>query len=487
MRLNDQVSIPIHIGTSSPSEWDAYESDVPMTPLGRVARHTNPRRRPSVASSATRWEELGFIPHWEDDDASECVVAFEPRMFPDYNLNQLERFTEGSRQRGEVALVVSSMRGDDSDDDDVFNVFGSSGAEYIAEWDTQISSRPLGSRSRIRLADMLTEADKDLALRLVDKSLAWRTLELHGHEENTPYGIKKHPPVGVLEPILVTALGEPVVVAWVAPDRVERRYIVPADIDWEVIAEWIRDKALPEMNIDAVRRFRPEEAVPAALLTARELRVAAKISELDAEYAAARKDLDAEQAEAMAEASGVREQLLYGRGADLEAGVARVLRDAGVEVSELDTVIGTQSADLLLVWLGHRRLVEVKSVAGAASENLYGQLRKHLDAWAASGREPVEGGALVVSHGLRTPLMQRGRDVYTRPEFVRSLEHPVVSALDLFDAWRERKWDRVHEMFFHSTETATAAPVQPDASKPHRRWWPRRRSNSGAETPLSGD
>lgn len=426
---------------------------------------------------------MGFAPHWEDDDASECVVAFEPRMFPDHNLNQLERFVEGSRQRGEVALVVSSMRGDDSEDDDVVSVFGSSGADYIAEWDTQISSRTLGSRSRIRPADELTGADKDLALRLVDKSLAWRTLELHGHEEYTPHGVKRHPPVGVLEPILVTALGEPVVAAWVAPDHVERRYIVPVDIDWKVIAEWVRHKALPEMNIDAVRRFRPEEAVPDALLTARELLVAAKISELDAEYVAAREDLDAEQVEATVEASGVREQLLYSQGTDLEKGVARALCDAGVKVSELDKVIGTQSADLLLVWKGRRRLVEVKSAGGAAGENLYSQLRKHLDAWVAAGRESVEGGALVVSHGLKMPPMQRNRKVYTRPEFVRSLEHPVVSALDLFDAWREGDWDRVQKMFF----PATSASVAQDAGGRTRRWWPPRRSDPGAKAPLRRD
>lgn len=224
------------------------------------------------------------------------------------------------------------------------------------------------------------------------------------------------------------------------------------------------------MNIDAVRRFRPEEAVPDALPTARELRVATEISELDAEYAAARKNLDAEQAEAKAEASEVREQLLYSRGADVEAGVARVLRDAGVNVSELDTVIGTQSADLLLIWRGRRRLVEVKSAGGAAGENLYSQLRKHLDAWDSAERESVEGGALVVSHGLRTLPMQRGRKVYTRPEFVRSLEHPVVSTLDLFDAWRERDWDRVHEMFF----PAGSAAVVSNASEKGRRWWERR-------------
>ncbi len=398
-------------------------------------------------------------------------------MFADYNINQLERFVEGSRQRGEVALVVSSMRGDDdSDDDGILNVFGAGGSEYIVEWDTQISSRPLGSKSRIRPADMLTGADKDLALRLVDESLAWHALELHGHDEHTPFGVKKHPAVGVLEPILVTALGEPVVAAWVAPDRVERRYIVPADIDWKVIAEWVRDKALPEMNIDAVRRFRPEQAVPDALRTARELRVAASIADLDAEYAAAREKLDAEQAEAVAEASEVREQLLYSQGADLEKGVARVLRDAGVMVSELDKIIGTQSADLLLVWQGRRRLVEVKSAAGAAGENFYSQLRKHLDAWAAAGRESVEGGALVVSHSLKVPPMRRDRKVYTRPEFVRSLEHPVVSALVLFDAWREGDWDGVREMFFPATSTSVAQ----SETERKRRGWRWHRSDSGA-------
>lgn len=235
MRLNVQVSIPIHIGTSSPHEWDAYESDVPTSALARVARHHDRRRRPSVASKAIPWGGIGFAPRWEGDDASECVVALEPRAFPDHDLNQLDRFTEGSRQRGEVALVVSSMRGND---DDVFNIFGADGAEYIdgGGGDTQVFSRPLGAKGTIRLAGELTEADKDLALRLVDRPLAWRILELQGRQEHTAQGVQDHPPAGDLESILVTALGEPVLAAWSAPDRVERRYIVPADIDWIVVA-----------------------------------------------------------------------------------------------------------------------------------------------------------------------------------------------------------------------------------------------------------
>ncbi|MFJ2504077.1 hypothetical protein [Microbacterium sp. NPDC087592] len=419
-----------------------------------------------------------MAPHWEDDDASECVVAFEPRVFPDPNLNQLERFIEGARQRGEIALVVSSMRGsDESDGDDVVNIFSAGGAEYVDAWDTQILSRPLGARSRIRPAGGMTAADRDLALRLLNYELDWRILELHGREEHTQYGMQDYSPAGYLEPILVTALGEPVVAAWVSPNEVERRYIVPADVEWVVIAEWVRDKALPALNIQAVQRFRPEEAVPDALRTTRELVCAAKISELDAEYATARAVLDAEQAEATADASEVRELLLYSRGTDLETGVARVLRDAGVKVTELDKLIGTQSADLLTVWQGRRRLVEVKSAGGAAGEDLYGQLRKHLDAWAAARREPVESGALVVSHGLRIPPTQRDRKVYTRPEFFRSLEHPVVSALDLFDAWRGGDWDRVREMFFPATVGEETRHV--DESKRQR--WPWSRWDSGTE------
>lgn len=63
----------------------------------------------------------------------------------------------------------------------------------------------------------------------------------------------------------------------------------------------------------------------------------------------------------------------------LEAAVSRVLSDAGFDVTHLDELLGrTASADLLVVQADRRRLVEVKSASGNASERLVDDAKRHL-------------------------------------------------------------------------------------------------------------
>jgi hypothetical protein len=85
-------------------------------------------------------------------------------------------------------------------------------------------------------------------------------------------------------------------------------------------------------------------------------------------------------------------------------------------------------------------LVEVKSASGSAPERAYQDLVRHLREWPSlPGSVPVEGGALILNHQHRSAPHERSRRPYSRPEFLAAQTELVVTALDLFDAWREEE------------------------------------------------
>ena len=88
--------------------------------------------------------------------------------------------------------------------------------------------------------------------------------------------------------------------------------------------------------------------------------------------------------EARAASDEVRHDLLFGSGTWLEVAVSRVLSAAGLDVISLDHLFErSTSADLLVAHLCRRRLVEVKSASGNASERLVESERKHFETWPA--------------------------------------------------------------------------------------------------------
>jgi hypothetical protein len=265
-------------------------------------------------------------------------------------------------------------------------------------------------------------------------------------------------------PIVETDLGEPVVAAWVSPDRVERRYVVPAETPWPVLLQWLLEQALPEMVPDAMRRARRQLATDQDLMTRRERSARRSLAELQAEYAARRRELECELEKAETAATAVRDGLLYGTGKELADTVRSVLEWAEMTVADLDDQLGgTKNADLLCSYGGRSRLVEVKSAGGNAPERAYQDLVRHLREWEKlPGTTSVEGGTLVLNHEIRTDPHARSPKPYGRPEFLAAQTEPVVTTMELFNAWREEDAGAVRRLLFGSLN-APAAESNPPA------------------------
>jgi len=114
-----------------------------------------------------------------------------------------------------------------------------------------------------------------------------------------------------------------VVAAWVSPDGVERRYVVPIETPWPVLLKWLLEQALPEFVPGAMRRARRQLASDTNTMTRRERDARAALADLDADYATRRAELKHELAESQAAASAVRDGLLYGTGTPLVDAVRR--------------------------------------------------------------------------------------------------------------------------------------------------------------------
>jgi hypothetical protein len=136
------------------------------------------------------------------------------------------------------------------------------------------------------------------------------------------------------------------------------------------------------------------------LQTQAEVTVRRALSDLEARYVEEKTRLEGEQRQASAAADPVRYGLLYGTGAELVEAIGLVLAEAGFTTVNLDDLLGSStSADLLVTYEQQRRLVEIKSASGRASEALVGDLKRHLETWPQlRPREAVGGGVLIVKH-----------------------------------------------------------------------------------------
>ena len=179
--------------------------------------------------------------------------------------------------------------------------------------------------------------------------------------------------------------------------------------------------------------------------------------------------------------------MLYGTGKQLVDAVRAVFESVGIAVVDLDESLGdSKNADLLCTYGGHSRLVEVKSASGSAPERAYQDLVRHLREWPNLPRSvPIEGGALVISHELRTIPLERSPRPYNRPEFLAAQTEPIITALELFAAWREEDASAIRRLLLGpAVERAarifedggppavTAEARVPDARQ--RRWFRRR-------------
>ncbi|HCT80118.1 MAG TPA: hypothetical protein DGT23_26850 [Micromonosporaceae bacterium] len=438
------------------------------------------------------WQRHGLQPRWLGMESSDCAVAIEPGHSAGRGDDERDRFLAGAARRGELALLVTVIG--DVDDDSPRSVLSRFDASvHLSDLYTTVYGRRMPAGTRPTIAPDLSAADRDLAIRMLNRppDAPWWSLKLSGATTIRGDGFGgeiQHEAKGQLEPILVDALGDPLVAAWVSPAGDQRWYIIPDVIDWNNVLGWLTHDALPAHAPGALRRARSPHFVDPDLQTDDELTARLALSELEERHAEERADLQQAVRAAEQRAETIRYGLLYGTGSELVEAVAAVMTAAGLHAVDLDEVLGgTKSADLLVSADRDppQRLVEIKAAGGAAQESLVGHLQRHLDTWPQLRPDaPVTGGVLVVNHQHKLHPSERTLQVYSRPEFVASLPVTVLSTMELFGWWRVGDWEAIRTAILGADATATpgvgeqASTAEPQArQKPtdqSQRWWRRR-------------
>lgn len=434
------------IGYRSPSWWtenDGRGENYLQVTSGDV-------QRSPLTSESINWDELGMTPRWLGDDSSECVAAIQPKNMLNRGSAEWARFLNGAQQRSEVALVISMVGGSEERSD----FFGGPTAhvDLPAAMFNSVGGPRIALASPPKVADGLGQADRDLALRVVnirqrDSWSHWWSLHLSGaHVEPGGGGPGRNMgPTGTFTPLLSSAAGEVVAGVWVSADGAVRHYVIPWLSSWKSVLDWLSRYAIPEYVPTAKRRIHTRIGEAPELQTEKEQAALSELARLEAEYSTRRIQFVQAVADAQAEAEPLRHDLLFGSGDTLKDAVRKVLEDAGLAVEDVDTLLGqTGNTDLLVTVDGRHRLVEVKWASGGASEGLVGDALRHLNTWPQFRPDiAVEGITLIVSSQSKLHPLDRNPAVYTRREFVESLTIPVVGIMDLFNAWRARDFDKI--------------------------------------------
>lgn len=457
-------ALDVHIGAWPPARWDEID-DVRVT---KNPGAWGTQERPLVTSEAIDWEALHLTPRWVGDDSSEAVAALEPSRFHDRGAQEWQRFREGTRSRGEVALAVSTLRPASDPRPVALGRVGDAVSLPGADG-SSVGGEQIALRSRPEAVATLNGADRDLALRLKERSteLPWWRMELSGSEL---YRAGSYPervsPDGLLMPLLVSAVGEVVAAVWIAPDGALRHYVVPFMPSYVPLLDWLVERAVPEFVPAAARRLRGSLGGEPLLQTADEAAARKALSEFEAAASTRRGELQAQVDDSVAQAEEVRDPLLYGSGSTLVVAVRRVLSDAGVDVVDVDELLGdTTNADLLASFRGRRLLVEVKASSGNPSEALADAPTRHLRTWAELRPDlPVDGVALVLNHQTRNHPLDRAQHAYARPEFVASLSFPVLTTKQLVDWWRVGDFEGLRSALF-GRDGASSVGTQDDTQQ----------------------
>jgi len=476
-----QTLLDVHVGSQTPAQWNERE---------RLQAGRNPARRavrPRIAAEAIDWEDLGLQPRWVGDDTSEAVAAIEPSNHSGEGADEWRRFQAGARARGELELYVSTCA--PPDDEPRPSIFPRSARiyfPYLLLEDFHIHADPIRLARPPELAEGLSATDKDLALRIRNErgtDREWLAFEPKAHQYDGGRAFERRQGrfFGTWTSLLVTPDGRTVVGVWSdggTLDSPVRHYVLPDMDSYRPILQWLVERAVPDFVPTAAARTRQHIDTQPELQTDRERALTGELAELTAGYELAKSELEAQLALARTVASPVRDAMLFGTGHALETAVARVLSDAGLGVEALDETLGTASGDLLVEHANERILVEVKSCGGPAAERLVDALLRHCQTWPQlRPDQPLTGAALIVNHQHKQPPADRPMAVYQRGAFVDSLEHPVVSTLELFDAWRRQDWAAIRESVGverPATTTAAQATTAPATEGGGRRsWWER--------------
>ncbi|WP_405776006.1 hypothetical protein [Streptomyces sp. NBC_01538] len=463
--------VAVHAAVQNPAEFPEPHPD--------AAEYARELWAAAHKYDGINWDKAGAEPRWLGMDTSTCAAAINPSHFHGRGADEFTRFLDGAASRGETALIIATMG--DATSEPRYSVFGGDVASvYFRGFAGSIAGKRLGTGSEITLAPGLDAVDQDLALRIRNSSGdgPWWAMQARPVTSEGPSGTTVNSPEGELAPILVDSLGEPVVARWMPSDGKQIWYIVPDGINWSTVLGWLVQRALPAYFPGALRRVRSPHSINPDLETTAESLTRLAVEELERHYAAEKARLEAEQKRAKEAAELVRSGLLFGTGSELVNAVAVVLRAAGFDVTDLDEELGTKSADLLAVRGEEARLVEVKSEGGPAKEALVADLERHLSTWPKlRPTPPVTRGTLVVNHQHKLDPAQRKQEVYERPEFVATLQHPVIPATGLFEWWRTEDWTAVRAAVLgqhHSTEPSEPAPAKPETpAAPRRGFWSR--------------
>ncbi|MFE4517551.1 hypothetical protein ACFRMQ_25530 [Kitasatospora sp. NPDC056783] len=233
------------------------------------------------------WTALGVEPRWTGTDTSDCAAILSPDRGPVTEHGAYTRYAAGVRQRGETALVIALAGAGPN----TRNVFHGDVAPSInlPENNGAIGVQRLPSGVRPRPADNLDDAERDLALRLLDRpaETTWSRLTLQQARIRTARGAaiwESGPPTGTLRPILVDGLGDPVAGVWVPDDGSARWFVAPHGTDLRRLADWLMQKALPLYAPGALVRARSPLVRDPALATTAEARLLTQIADHQRAY-----------------------------------------------------------------------------------------------------------------------------------------------------------------------------------------------------------
>lgn len=454
--------IPVHAAARNPA------TPGPPLILGNAPTWGPQRLEPNLGEqlAAIDLAGEGVEIRWLGDQADDCLAALNPSRFHSRGADEFQRFLAGAKARADTAVSVFTLFDDESPRSVMFHAVASvSVADY-----TSVAGARVGAGTTPRIAAGLDPVDRDLANRLlqtVGSSARWLALELSGSETHGSYGVELHEPEGHLIPLLVTQLDEPVAAVWVDSGTTQRVYVLPEGQDWTQTLRWLIQHCLPRHAPNGLRHLRRDLLpVPENLRSIDEERTIAALDAIQAELDARLQAAQDAARRARETADEVRDALLYGTGSALVSAVGRVLRDAGLQVQDLDERFGdTISADLLVVDPGRNVLVEVKSSNQTAGEDLAAKLTRHLTTWPTiAPNDPVERGVLVVNHQLRLPVEARSEEVYARKEFADSLNFQVVASRTLLGWWLQQDWHTIRRTFGASADARDrAAGKAPEA------------------------
>jgi hypothetical protein len=290
--------VPVAIAAPGPLAADEVEG-VPDQ-WGRYKRPT------PWALDTLDWSAEGFEPRWLGHESSDCAVSFDPSIFSGHGANELQRFTEGLRNRSDVGIVIWTAGRDDNPDAKGFNVFGG-GDSVLTPFEGQVSCRRLPLGVQPRVADDLVPGDRPLALRLRNdpRISRWWALELQGWQTAHPGGTTMVSPAPArILPLLHDQTGA--VLAGVAEVDGQRWYFLPRGADPVGVLRWLMQHALPTWAPEALRAARRSISIDHDLQTPTDRSLRAELSELETTYARRREALETELTRATEEADPIR-------------------------------------------------------------------------------------------------------------------------------------------------------------------------------------